>query len=149
MKKIIIIIILGLFAYSCASKKVVTEFKEVVKLDSIYIVKDRFITQKVTDTLVVENPCDTITGKLKDFSKEIRTNNAKIKLSSVKGTIQVSVNIDSIVNSRITEFKQNYKIEKEIKEVKITKYKTPLYLWMLIIIEGLIIFLLIRFKYPH
>ena len=146
MKKIIIIIILGLFAYSCASKKVVTEFKEVVKLDSIYIVKDRFITQKVTDTLVVKNPCDTITGNLKDFSKEIRTNNAKIKLSSVKGSIQVSVNIDSIVNSRITEFKQNYKVEKEIKEVKITKYKTPLYLWMLIIIEGLIVFLLIRFK---
>lgn len=146
MKKIIIIIILGLFAYSCASKKVVTEFKEVVKLDSIYIVKDRFITKKVTDTLVVKNPCDTITGQLKDFSKEIRTNNAKIKLSSVKGTIQVSVNIDSIVNSRITEFKQNYKVEKEIKEVKITKYKTPLWLWMLIIIEGLIVFLLIRFK---
>ena len=127
-------------------KKVVTEFKEVVKLDSIYIVKDRFITKKVVDTLVVESPCDSVTGLLKDFEKEIRTSNSKVKLSSVKGTIQVTVNIDSIVNSKITEFKKNYKVEKEIKEVEITEYKTPLYLWMLIIIEGLIIFLLIRFK---
>ena len=146
MKKIIIIIILGLFAYSCASKKVVTEFKEVVKLDSIYIVKDRFITQKVTDTLIVENPCDTVTGVLKDFEKEISTNNAKVTLKSVKGSIQVSVNIDSIVSSKITEFKQNYKSDVRIKEVEIIRYKTPLWLWMLVGIEGLIIFLLLKLK---
>ena len=71
MKKILLIIIIGLFAHSCVSKKVVTEFKEVVKLDSVYIVKDRFITKKVVDTLVVESPCDTVTGLLKDFDKEI------------------------------------------------------------------------------
>ena len=146
MKKIIIIIILVLFAYSCASKKVVTEFKEVVKLDSIYIVKDRFITQKVTDTLIVENPCDTVTGVLKDFEKEISTNNAKVTLKSVKGSIQVSVNIDSIVSSKITEFKQNYKSDVQIKEVEIIRYKTPLWLWMLVGIEGLIIFLLLKLK---
>ena len=146
MKKIIIIIILVLFAYSCASKKVVTEFKEVVKLDSIYIVKDRFITQKVTDTLIVENPCDTVTGVLKDFEKEISTNNAKVTLKSVKGSIQVSVKIDSIVSSKITEFKQNYKSDVQIKEVEIIRYKTPLWLWMLVGIEGLIIFLLLKLK---
>ena len=146
MKKILVIIIIGLFAYSCASKKVVTEFKEVVKLDSVYIVKDRFITKKVVDTLVVESPCDTVTGLLKDFEKEIRTSNAKVKLSSVKGSIQVTVNIDSIVNSKISEFKQNYKTEVEYKEINITKYKTPFWMWGIVLIEGLLIFLLIRFR---
>ena len=156
MKRLFFFIISFTLLLSCGSKKTVTEFKEVVKLDSIYIVKDRFITQKVTDTLVVKNPCDTITGQLKDFSKEIRTNNAKIKiphtikyvkkLSSVKGNIQVSVNIDSIVSSKITEFKQNYKSDVQIKEVEIIRYKTPLWLWMLVGIEGLIIFLLLKLK---
>lgn len=146
MKRIIIIIIIGLLAYSCVSKKVVTEFKEVVKLDSVYIVKDRFITKKVVDTLTIKQPCDTVTGLLKDFEKEIRTSNAKVKLSSVKGSIQVTVNIDSIVNSRITEFKQNYKTEVEYKEINIIKYKIPLWIWVIVLIEGLIIFLLIRFR---
>ena len=146
MKKILVIIIIGLLAHSCVSKKIVTEFKEVVKLDSVYIVKDRVVTERVLDTLTIQQPCDTVTGLLKDFEKEIRTSNAKVKLSSVKGSIQVTVNIDSIVNSKISEFKQNYKTEVEYKEINITKYKTPLWIWGIVLIEGLIIFLLIRFR---
>ena len=132
--------------FGCVAKKTTTEFKEVIKRDSIYIIKDRFITQKVIDTLIVESPCDSITGVLKDFEKEIVTPQAKIVLKSVKGTIQVSVNIDSIVSSKITEFKQNYKAETQIKEIEIVKFRTPLWVWGIIIFEGLMIFLLIRFK---
>ena len=130
----------------CIAKKTTTEYKEVIKRDSVYIVKDRFITQKIIDTLIVESPCDTITGTLKDFEKEIRTNNAKVTLKSVKGSIQVSVNIDSIVSSKVTEFKQNYKSEIQIKEVEIVKFRTPLWVWGIILLESLVIFLLIRFN---
>ena len=144
--KLFFFIISFTLLFGCGSKKTVTEFKEVIKRDSIYIIKDRFITQKVIDTLVVDSPCDSVTGTLKDFEKEIRTNNAKVTLKSVKGSIQVSVNIDSIVSSKITEFKQNYKSETQIKEVEIVRYKTPFWLWMLVILEGLIIFLLFRLK---
>ena len=143
MKNKLLFIILIIFS-GCVAKKTTTEFKEVVKRDSIYIIKDRFITQKVVDTLVVESPCDSITGKLKDFEKEIRTPQAKITLRSVKGAIQVSVNIDSIVNSKVREFKLNYKAEKEIKEVETVIFRTPFWMWLVIIIEGLIIFLLLR-----
>ena len=146
MKKILLIIIIGLFAYSCVSKKIVTEFKEVVKLDSVYIVKDRVVTERVLDTLVVESVCDSISGVLRDFEKEINTTTAKVVLKSVKGDIQVTVDIDSIVNSKVTEFKLNYKTKIETKEINITKYKTPLWIWGIVLIEGLIIFLLIRFK---
>ena len=142
-KLLLFIIILIVFS-GCVAKKTTTEIKEVVKRDSIYIIKDRFITQKVVDTLVVESPCDSITGKLKDFEKEIRTPQAKITLKSVKGAIQVSVNIDSIVSSKVKEFKLNYKAEKEIKEVETVIFRTPFWMWLVIIIEGLIIFLLLR-----
>jgi hypothetical protein len=143
--KTILLAIILLILNSCASKKIITEYKDRIVKDSIYITNDRYITKQINDTIVVNSVCDSL-GNLKDFDRQILSNNVKVSLKSIKGDIQVTVDIDSIVNSKITEFKQNYKLEKEIKEVKITKYKTPLYLWMLIIIEGLIIFLLIRFK---
>jgi hypothetical protein len=143
--KTILLAIILLILNSCASKKIITEYKDIIVKDSIYITNDRYITKQINDTIVVNSVCDSL-GNLKDFDRQILSNKVKLSLKSIKGDIQVTVDIDSIVNSKITEFKQNYKLEKEIKEVKITKYKTPLYLWMLIIIEGLIIFLLIRFK---
>tara|TARA_R110001606_G_scaffold57787_1_gene139091 strand:+ start:910 stop:1350 length:441 start_codon:yes stop_codon:yes gene_type:complete len=143
--KLFFFIISFILFTSCVAKKTTTEYKEVIKRDSVYIIKDRFITQKVVDTLVVENPCNSITGKLKDFEKEIRTPQAKITLKSVKGSIEVSVNIDSIVSSKVKEFKLNYKDEKEIKEVETVIFRTPLWVWLVMLIEGLIIFLLIRF----
>ena len=130
---------------SCVAKKTTTEYKEIIKRDSVYIIKNRFITQKVVDTLIVKQPCDVITGKLKEFEKEIRTNNAKVTLKSVKGDIQVYVNIDSIVSSKIQEFKLNYKTEKEIKEVETVIYRTPLWVWLVILIESLIIFILVKY----
>ena len=129
----------------CVAKKTTTEYKEIIKRDSVYIVKDRFITQKVIDTLIVEQPCDSLTGQLKDFEKEIRTNNAKVTLKSVKGNIEVSVNIDSIVSSKVQEFKLNYKTEKEIKEVETVIYRTPFWVWIVMLIEGLMIFVLVKY----
>jgi hypothetical protein len=144
--KLFFFIISFTLLFGCVAKKTSTEFKEVIKRDSIYIVKDRFITQKVIDTLIVESPCDSVTGVLKNFEKEIITPQAKVKLKSVKGNIEVSVNIDSIVSSKVTEFKQNYKNKTQIKEVEIIKFRTPLWMWGIILIQGLIIFLFIRFK---
>lgn len=143
--KTILLAIILLILNSCASKKIITEYKDRIVKDSIYITNDRYITKQINDTIVVNSVCDSL-GNLKDFDRQILSNNVKVSLKSIKGDIQVTVDIDSIVNSKITEFKQNYKLEKEIKEVEILEYKTPLYLWMLIIIEGLIVFLLIRFK---
>ena len=137
-------IFIFLFA-GCVAKKTTTEYKEVIKKDSVYIIKDRFITQKVIDTLIVEQPCDSITGQLKDFEKEIRTNSAKVTLKSVKGNIEVSVNIDSIVSSKIQEFKLNYKQEKETKEIETVIYRTPLWVWIVILIESLMIFILVKY----
>ena len=145
MKKILVIIIIGLFACSCASKKVVTEFKEVVKLDSIYITKDRFITKQVNDTITIEQPCDSL-GGLKDFERVIVSDKVKVSLKSVKGNIQATVYVDSIVNEKIKEYKSNFKANTQIKEVEVIKYKTPFYHWLIHIICALLIALLLKFK---
>tara|TARA_R110000765_G_scaffold274301_1_gene372892 strand:+ start:176 stop:619 length:444 start_codon:yes stop_codon:yes gene_type:complete len=144
--KLFFFIISFTLLFGCVAKKTSTEYKEIIKRDSTYFKKDRIITPRVVDTLYVDNPCDTVTGSLKDFEKEIRTNNAKVVLKSVKGSIQVSVNIDSIVSSKITEFKQNYESETHKKDKAKVIFRTPLWVWLLILLESLVIFLLIRFK---
>tara|TARA_B110000046_G_scaffold147575_1_gene155268 strand:+ start:1545 stop:1988 length:444 start_codon:yes stop_codon:yes gene_type:complete len=144
--KLFFFIIIFFIFTSCVAKKTTTEFKEVIKRDSIYIIKDRFITQKVVDTLIVESPCDSVTGVLKDFEKEIVTPQAKIVLKSVKGSIGVAVDIEATIEERTREFKQNYKAETQIKEIEIVKFRTPLWVWLVILLESLMIFLLIRFK---
>ena len=63
---------------------------------------------------------------------------------SLKGNIEVSVNIDSIVSSKVQEYKLNYKAEKEIKEVETVIFRTPLWVWLIILIEALIIFILLK-----
>lgn len=130
---------------SCATKKTITEFKERIVKDSIFITNDRYITKQVNDTILIEQPCDTL-GRLKDFDRQIYSGNVKVSLKAVNGDIRATVNIDSIVNSKITEFKQNYKSETKIKEIKIVKFRTPLWVWLLIGLESLVIFLLIRFR---
>jgi len=141
-KKILFIIIIGFF-YGCKSKKIVTEKKKTVQRDSIYIIKDRFITKQVNDTIVIKDVCDSV-GQLKSFDRVIKTNNVKVSLKSVNGTIKATVNIDSIVNSRVREFKQNYKSKTEIKETEITRYRTPLWVWVVMVLEALLIFVLFR-----
>jgi len=145
MKKIILLTIIAFF-YNCRSKKVVTEIKEVVKRDSIYIIKDRYITKSINDTIVIKDACDSL-GNLKSFDRVIKSNNVKVSLKAVKGTIQATVNIDSIVNTRIKEFKQNYKSKTEIKEKITIRYKTPFSMWCVIVAQTLIIILFIKSNY--
>ena len=145
MRKIIFIILIISTLYGCVSKRVVTETKEIVKRDSIYIIKDRFITKQVNDTITIDKPCDSL-GNLKSFDRVIKTNNVKITLKSVKGNIQATVNIDSIVNSRIVEFKQKYKSKVQVKETEVVRYRTPLWVWFVITLEALVILLLLRIR---
>ncbi len=139
-KKIVLLILIGFF-YNCVSKKLVTEKKEVIKIDSIYILKDRFITKQVNDTIVITEVCDTL-GNLKSFDRVIKTNNVKVALKSVNGSIEATVNIDSIVNSKIQEYKKSYRSKTEIKEI--TKYRVPFWVWAVIFLEALVIFILFR-----
>lgn len=129
----------------CVAKKTVTEYKEVVKMDSIYITNDRYITKQVNDTILIEQPCDTL-GNLKDFDRQIHSGGVKVSLKSVNGNIKATVDIDSIVNSKITEFKQNYKSEVQIKEIEIVRNRVPLWVYTTILLQSLIILLLFKFK---
>lgn len=146
LTKLLLSVFMLLIVLSCGSKKVITEYKDRIVKDSIYITNDRYITKQVNDTILIKSVCDSL-GKLRDFERQVLSNNVKVSLKSIKGDIQATVNIDSLINSKITEFKQNYKKEVIIKNSEIIKYKTPLWMWLTIIFETLIILILIRLKW--
>ena len=85
-------------------------------------------------------------GQLKDFDRQIRSGGVKVSLKSIKGDLVATVDIDSVVNSKIREFKQNYKSEVQIKEIEIIKNRVPFWVYLIILLESLIIFLLFKFK---
>jgi len=119
MKKIIYIAVIALL-FSCGSKKVITEFKEVIVKDTITEFKDRIVTKAIRDTLFVEDPCDSL-GILKNFKQTINTGSAKVVLENKNGNIQATVNIDSLVNERVEKYKSNFKDTANTKTPTITK----------------------------
>tara|TARA_R110002096_G_C14395214_1_gene706934 strand:+ start:429 stop:869 length:441 start_codon:yes stop_codon:yes gene_type:complete len=141
MKKIILLILV-IFT-SCVAKKTTTEYKERIVKDTLIINKERIVTQQVIDTLVVESPCDSL-GNLKDFVKEIRTPIAKVSLKSVKGAIEVSVNIDSIVDQRISKYRKSYNKEVHTKEVEVVRYKYPLWLILSLVVSIIVNLFLLK-----
>ncbi len=145
MKRLIYLLAFSLF-FSCATKKTITEFKEIVVKDTITEFKDRIVTKAITDTLFVENPCDSL-GLLKDFKQTINTGSAKIVLENKKGNIQATVNIDSLVNSKIAVFKSNYKTEKEYVDKEVIKWKTPFWIIICLLISAILNVVLLRISF--
>jgi len=96
MKKITLLFIL-FSVISCKPSKVTTIVSEKIRIDTIrdYKVITKF--NAVYDTLIIENPCDSI-GILKTFYSKITVPQGKIIIRSYRGNIQATVNIDSIEN---------------------------------------------------
>lgn len=137
------IFLLLFFFGSCVAKKSTIEYKERIVKDTIFTETIKTVFKDVKQTLYVDSPCDSI-GTLKPFEKTIITPKAKIKLYSEKGSIKVDVNIDSIVDLKVSEFKSKYKSKVEIKEVEIVRYRLPIWLILSLVVSVLLNVLLIR-----
>ena len=146
MRKLCYIILLLLIT-GCVAKKTKIEYKERVVKDTVSVFKDRIISKAVIDTLLVEKPCDSL-GNLKDFERTIKTDVAQVKLTNNKGAIEVAVNIDSIQQVWEKEFRSSFKKEKEIKEVKVVKFRHPFWLILSLIVSILLNITLLRKKLP-
>jgi hypothetical protein len=132
---------------SCASKILYTENKEDIKKDSISITRDRIIVEKVTDTIRIESPCDSL-GNLKPFKYSLVVPQGKVSFFNVGNDIMQTINLKGY--EKMLEIRYQKMYEKKISEIKQKKiiYKTPLWMWLTIIFETLIIILLIKSKLP-
>jgi len=110
------------------SCKVRKEIIETHSTDTIYKNSIIKIDKPQLNTIKIENVCDSL-GRLKMINYTSTSNNAKTTLKTVDNSLILEVNIDSIVNSKVNEYKSSLKTE---KQVIIKEVKRPLNLWVLL-----------------
>lgn len=137
-------IILIVFA-NCRSKKVVTEYKEVVKRDSIFVTKEKLVVKRFTDTLTIKKPCDSV-GNLKPFKRTFVLPQGKISLQGSNNQIEAKIDLKGYESTIERKYKTIY--DKKVSELssKEVKYKTPFYHWFIHVLCALVIFLLLRIR---
>ncbi|TXK73959.1 hypothetical protein [Mesonia sp. HuA40] len=141
--KIILLILAAVVLTSCRSKKVVSEEREVVKVDTI------FQEKKVVDTLIVEKVKEVT--KPVYFETKIPCNeNQSGKIGSGEhyteyeikdGELYLKTNIDSLVNSKEAYYRSKFvadsiSIRKQLEEKyssqeRIKVYVYPWWVWLL------------------
>ena len=128
MKKIRFILaafIIYILFVSCKAKVVNTETHTIDTIKVEQIIK---IQTPQLNSIKIESVCDSV-GALKQFKYTFTSDKVKVSLKTIKDTLYLTYNVDSIVDSRLNEFKSSYKSE---KEVIIEKVKNPLNLKLLI-----------------
>jgi hypothetical protein len=135
MKKLAILLACVTFI-SCKPTKTITEYKEVVKIDTFKSEKvvERF--RAIHDTLTIVNPCDS-SGVLSNFYSKLVLPQGKVIIRSVGGNIQAQIDIDSMRN----EIENNYRNSKvkwiEYRDKEVIKYRVPMWVVWLLLIEAL------------
>ena len=132
-------IIISLFSM-CCTKKSVIETKEVIKVDSVLVTKE--VVKRFTDTLTVESPCDSVTGKLKPFKRSIIIPQGNITIEGINNEINANIDLKGYENTIEKKYKNIY--EKKMSEI--VKSNTPFYHWIIHVLCLLIIFLLFRLR---
>lgn len=130
---------------SCAAKKSTIQVKEVVKTDTLVITKDRIIQKAVHDTLVIDNPCDSL-GILKPFKQRLVTAQGNVTIQTKGNAIEAVINLDSIHSVWEKEYKSSAMVTTENKSVDIIRYKLPTWAIIYMVAVSALLLLVSRFK---
>jgi hypothetical protein len=145
MQKFIILLACVTFV-SCKPSKSITEYKELVRIDTI---KSEKIVEKfraVHDTLTIQNPCDS-SGLLSTFYSRLILPNGSVTIKSVKGQIKATIDIDSMRH----EIENNYRNSKvkwiEYRDKEIIKEVVPTWVIMLLFAEAIMLIAYLYLKF--
>jgi hypothetical protein len=133
-------------ALSCKPTKVVTNIKEIVTHDTIRDVRIVERYKAVIDTLIIDNPCDS-SGILSNFYSKLVIPQGKVIIRSYKGSIQATVNIDSIQSVYESKYKSLVNKSVEKGQIFIRTNVIPSWAIITIFFESLIILLYFYFKF--
>jgi len=146
MNKKSILLILIVIASSCASKKTITEYKDRVVNDTIIKTRTEVLVERFTDTLTINQPCDSL-GNLKPFKQLISTKQGKVSLQGKNNVITAEIDLNAYKEILEKEYKSKLDKNIVIKEKEVIRYRTPLWVWLVIILESLIIALLLKNRF--
>ena len=131
---------------SCKHTKTLTEYKELVRIDTIQSVKIVEKYKAIHDTLTIVNPCDS-SGLLSNFYSKLVLPQGKVIIRSVGGNIQAQIDIDSMRN----EIENNYRNSQvkwiEYRDKEVIKYRVPTWVVVLLLIEFLALVAWIYLKF--
>jgi hypothetical protein len=109
---------------SCKPSKSITEYKEVVRIDTFKSEKVIEKFRAIHDTMTIVSPCDS-SGLLSNFYSKLILPQGKVIIRSVGGNIQAQIDIDSMRN----EIENNYRNSKvkwiEYRDKEVIKYRVP------------------------
>jgi hypothetical protein len=142
-----LIILLACIAFiSCKPSKSITEYKEVLRIDTI---KSEKIVEKfraVHDTLTIQNPCDS-SGLLSTFYSRLILPNGSVTIKSDKGQIKATIDIDSMRQ----EIENNYRNSQvkwiEYRDKEVIKYRIPTWIIILLFAEAIMLFAYLYLKF--
>ena len=140
-----ILLFLAVLATSCAAKKTTVQVKEVIKTDTLVITKDRIIQKAVHDTLVIDNPCDSL-GILKPFKQRLTTAQGNVTIQTKGNAIEAVINLDSIQSVWEKEYKASAISTAQNKTVETIRYKLPAWAIIYMLIVTVLLLLVSRFK---
>ena len=145
--KPIYLLSLSLLFLACKPQKSVTEYKYVTKTDTLIRTQINTIYKGVTDTITIENPCDS-TGIINQFYSKLILPNGTITIQSQKrsNNLIASVKINDVVSSDKSKSQSSYSERIAWKEKEVIKYRIPQWAIVTIIIESLIILLYLYIK---
>lgn len=130
---------------SCNPVKTVTDIKTIVTHDTI---RDTRIVERykaITDTLLIDNPCDS-SGILSNFYSKLVIPQGKVIIRSYKGSIQATIDIDSIESVYETKYKSLVRKSDTNTQKFVRTNVIPSWAIIIIIIETLIILLYLYIK---
>lgn len=136
MRKLIIIILLASLFLSCKSKKIVSE---IIKTDTIYKSEIIKITPPQLNSIKIESICDSL-GSLKQFNYTFSSGKVKTVLKTIKDTLYLESNVDSIVESKVKEYKSSFESNK--KEINVPYI--PKWVWYSLALNILLLVWLFR-----
>ena len=131
--------------FSCKRTITLTDTKETIKTDTFQSIKIIEKFSMIRDTLLIESPCDS-SGILTNFYSRLRVPNGSITIQSKLGKIEGIVSLDSSRNefTRINN-KSNQRFIRYVNK-EVIKYRIPDWVYIMLLIEGLILFIYVYIK---
>jgi hypothetical protein len=126
MRRLIIL----LLVFGCSSKKTITEYRDRIVADTIINSKTEVLIERFTDTLTIEQPCDSL-GNLRPFNQVVSTPQGKYILTGANNVITAELDLNGYKKIWEKEYKSKLDKNTIIKEKEVIRYRTPLWLILL------------------
>jgi hypothetical protein len=145
MRSIKLLIFALIIFASCKSTQS-TSVVEKIRVDTVHNIRTVEKFKAIHDTLIIENPCDSL-GFLTRFYSKITIPQGKVIIRSENGNIKATIDLDSVANVYDSKYKSKYSSEVKFFEKIVIKNVVPTWAIVTIFLESLIIIGYIYFRF--